>query len=63
MNHHQGRDTCAECGSLNADTGNLCQQCRDERGYGERIVDDVCPCPACVSDMAGLVPCWNEERK
>lgn len=62
MTHHQGRDTCAECGSLNADTGNLCRQCRDEEGYGERFSDDVCKCLACRSDMAGLVPCWGEVK-
>ncbi|GLV28148.1 hypothetical protein TomTYG75_06720 [Sphingobium sp. TomTYG75] len=28
----------------------------------ERLVTDECECPACRSDMAGLVPCQREPK-
>ena len=32
----KANNTCAECGSTNADHGLLCQNCRDHQGYGEK---------------------------
>ncbi len=55
---------CAECGRP-ADITMLCPVCRMLPEYGglaRPIEDDECTCPACRSDVAGLVPCVKESR-
>ncbi len=52
--------TCAECGG-HSDFTHLCQVCRVGE-YGEHpLVGDECSCPACISDVAGLVPCMLDD--
>lgn len=59
-----GKDTCIMCpnGEVRAaDAGLLCPQHRAEDCANNRLIDDVCNCHVCRSDMVGIVPCLEDQ--
>jgi len=54
--HPTGENKCQECGD-HGDHGLLCQNCRENEGYGP----PPCTCIVCRSDMAGIMPCLMDD--
>jgi len=51
----KSQNQCVECGQP-APHNLICHRCLPL--YGEtKLVDDVCQCVTCRSDVAGIVPC------
>ena len=60
---HRPPATCADCDAPPTGKDGFCDKCRAEYSFQqfmEPFVDDVCQCPACKSDVVGIVPCLRE---
>lgn len=50
--------TCVECSAATDNLNCICDTCAPlYRKPEPPLVGDECPCPACRSDMAKIVPC------